>query len=516
MSRSRGSSLCATTQRPTDESVCVTESTTTATQLFDELNRRGVRYCHFKSNSHLVAGLEGVTDLDLLFDGQQVELIEEILARHGFKRFPAHPSRRYPGVEDFFGVNEDTGRLLHLQVHYRMIVGERFYKNYRLPWEQEILASRTLDEPTGVFVANPALEWLLLVCRAALKVRWRDRVGARLGSRRGEAYGMLQEHRWLSHRAEIAAPVEIAERLLGARVATLVERALAEDLASHRLTALRGALLASPAVYRGHRPSVALGRRLSREARWFIGGVNRRYVHSAFAYSRSSPSGGTVLALIGSDGSGKSSVTSTLHSWLAGKVDVLPVYFGSGAGRSSILRWPLKQALSVVRRRPSPSQIDSPARRERELSLSRVIWALTLAHEKRSKLRRVERARERGFVVVCDRYPQTDVAGVSDGPLLGRWKESPSRPRRALARWEEGVYELAAVIAPDLVIRLQVTPDTAKARRPEDNPAELTFRTQLVDGLAFETSRYGVVDVDANRDLESVVLDVKRRLWPVI
>lgn len=492
----------------------VTESTTTAMRLFAALNERGVRYCQYKSNAHLVEGLQGLTDLDLLFDGRQVELIEEIFAAHGFKRFPAHPSRRYPGLEDFFGVNEETGRLLHLQVYYRLIVGERFFKNYRLPWEDEFLETRLPDQVTGLYMADPGLEWLLLVCRSALKIRWRDRLIARIVPHPGELRHMLAEHAWLAARVDAAAPSDLARRLLGYRAGELVGLSVAGDLGFRHLSCLRRELLRNPGVLRGYRPLPALGLRWSRELRWMAGGVNRRYLHRAFPYARSSPSGGTVIAVVGSDGAGKSSVTSTLHSWLSGKVDVIPIYFGSGQGRSSLLRWPLKLALGLVRRRSGPSQLDPQERREREITVPRAIWALTLAREKRSKLRTVMRARERGFVVVCDRYPQTQVGGVNDGPLLWRWQESESSAKRAVARWEEGIYRMAADVAPDFVVRLLVTPETAMARRPDDNPGELTFRTQLVRDLRFENATYGVIDVDADKDLDSVTLEVKQRLWP--
>jgi thymidylate kinase len=490
--------------------------TTTTVRLLDALNQAGVRYCHFKSNAHVAAGVEGLTDLDLLCDGQQVELITEILTRHGFKLFPAHPSRAYPSVYDYFGIDEHTGRLLHLHLHYRLIVGERFFKNYRLPWEREFLERRVLDEPTGVFVADPALEWLLLVCRSALKIRWRDRLIARIASGRGESRSLRSEHSWLAAQIDPAAPKEDANRLLGARVSELVGHALAEDLAFGRLERLRGELLRSPRVFRGYRPIPALRRRWSRELRWTVGSVNRRYFDRPFPYSRSGSGGGVVIAFIGSDGAGKSSVSQMLHSWLVGKVDVIPIYFGSGQGQSSILRWPLKLVLELRRGRSSSPRLDPEDRRTRDITLARAVWALALAREKRSKLRTVVRARERGFIVICDRYPQTQVEGVNDGPVLWRWRASTARLKRALARWEHGIYEMAASAPPDAVVRLLVTPETAGERRPGDDPRELAFRTELVRSLRFDNARYGVIDVDADDDLDTVVLEVKRQLWPVI
>jgi len=489
---------------------------TTAATLIAKLNDAGVRYCHFKSNAEVAAGVEARTDLDVLCDGRDVGLLEGILARRGFKRLPAHPSRRYPGVEDFFGVDDETGRLVHLHVHYRLIAGARFFKNYHLPWEREFLDRRVLDEPTGVYVADPALEWLLLACRAALKIRWRDWARAATGSGRGGSGGLRREHHWLATRVDRAAPRGDASRLLGPPAADLVAAVIADDLAFRRLRALRRELLRSPGVPRAHGSIGALRLRWTREVRWIVGTINRRYLHRPFPYARSGSAGGVTIAVIGSDGAGKSTVAAALHTWLAGKVDVVPVYLGSGQGRSSILRSPLKLALQLVRRPPTERRLGPEERRTRDITLARAVWAVALAREKRSKLRTVVRARERGFVVICDRYPQTQIGGVNDGPLLWQWTESPSRVRRSLAQWERRIYGAAAATSPDLVVRLLVSPETAGARRPDDDPRELAFRTQLVRGLDFGGSRYGVVDVDADADLDTVVLDVKRRVWPAI
>ena len=488
----------------------------TAKRLFDALHRAGVRYCHFKSNAHLAPGLEGLTDLDVLVDRQQQELIGPILAEHGFRLFPAHPARGYIGVDDHFGIDEQTGRLLHLHLHYRLIVGERFFKNYRLPWECEFLDTRVVDESTGVFVADPALEWLLLISRSALKIRWRDRAFHAGRSARGESGAMRGEHAWLAERVEQAAPSEYAARLLGPRAAELVGLAVGEDMAFNRLRGLRRELLHSEKVFRGYRRIPALGIRWSRELRWVVGTVLRRYLRRPFAYSRSAPGGGTIVAVIGSDGAGKSSVSEILYSWLTRKFDVIPIYLGSGDGQSSLLRWPLKLVLGLKRGRSTPARLDPEERRARDVTFARAIWALVLAREKRSKLLRAARARERGLIVICDRYPQTQVEGVSDGPLLWRWRASTSRVKRALARWEDGVYALAVSISPDVVVRLLVTPETAARRRPGDDPRELEFRAQLVGRLRFDNARSGVIDIDADADLDAVALEVKRRVWPVI
>ena len=70
--------------------------------------------------------------------GDRVLEAARILAELEFKRFSAVPSRAYPGIEDYLGMDRATGTLVHLHVHYRLTLGERYIKGYRLPWEEEV------------------------------------------------------------------------------------------------------------------------------------------------------------------------------------------------------------------------------------------------------------------------------------------------------------------------------------------------------------------------------------------
>src|SRR5688572_32969105 len=94
--------------------------------------------------------------------------------------FRSLPHRGYPGVESFVGMDYDTGVLLHLHLHYQLTVGERHLKSYNLPWEDLVLSTRVLDEASGTYVADPNLEYMLLMVRAGLKVRVRERLRAAL------------------------------------------------------------------------------------------------------------------------------------------------------------------------------------------------------------------------------------------------------------------------------------------------------------------------------------------------
>ena len=109
--------------------------------LFQALHQRGVRYCHWKSNLRLEKSLRGQTDLDLLVDRKDSQGFTQILDSHNIKPILAAPGKRYPDVEDYLGLDPVSGKLFHLHVHYQLVLGEQFVKNYRLPLEAHFLDS---------------------------------------------------------------------------------------------------------------------------------------------------------------------------------------------------------------------------------------------------------------------------------------------------------------------------------------------------------------------------------------
>jgi thymidylate kinase len=214
---------------------------------------------------------------------------------------------------------------------------------------------------------------------------------------------------------------------------------------------------------------------------------------------------------MGPDGSGKSSVASDLRRWLGWKLDVHAVYFGSGDGPSSLLRWPLKAALRLRGARRPAAGTGAPQR----VSAGRCAWALLLAREKRSKMRACVKARNRGMLVVCDRYPQAQFSGFNDGPLLASWLASGAGWQRALARWEGGVYRRLALEAPDLVIKLDVTPEAGLARSPDSAPGEVEQKRQAVRALDYGP-RSRVVAIDAMRPFDAVLREARRAVWEAL
>jgi thymidylate kinase len=479
--------------------------------LLRALEQAGVPHCHFKSNQHLGAALAGDTDLDLLVARSAARTAQAVLSEHGMKRFDAGLSTGYPAVEDWLGFDDDTGRLMHLHVHYALPVGELHLKSYALPLAGSVLAARVRDAETGVAISAPGHELLLLLLRYALKARGRDRLAARSAF----GGGALREYQWLLARAQPAAVCALAECELGAEVAEALAPLLERPPELSGLLRLRRVLRRVLAPYRTWSAPEAALRRVSRE---IVQRLTRRLRRSGVqlprTFRRKSPIGGAVIAFVGCDGAGKSTVLAEMRRWLGWKLDVYSIYFGSGDGPVSALRRPLV-FVRLLQKRLGPAQPPEQRSRvltPRRLSPARALWALVLAREKAARLRIAERARQRGLVVVCDRYPQSQVLGFNDGPLLSPWLESPAAWKRRLARYELGVYQSASRLAPNLALKLDISPEVAVRRKPEMALAECARRRAAVATLDWGPRCRHVV-IDAEQPLEQVLLEAKRAIW---
>jgi len=493
--------------------------------LLETMRAAGISYCHWKSNEHLRNGLLGYTDLDILV--QRDAALFRALGETGFKRFSAVPARSYPGIEDYLAMDEQTGVLVHLHLHYQLTLGEKHLKGYRIPWENLVLSTRKLDELENMYIADPNVELMLLVTRMAIKIRGRDRLLSLVG-RRYFRDSEVKEFHWLKQRLQRERLVDIAQENLEERPAHLLLDIVGSRQPSlHQLLAFRRSMKPMMQLYKTYGAVGARCRRWIREFLWLCSAVDKKYMHSTNPGSRVSPRGGLLIAFVGCDGSGKSTLAKKVASWLSWKVDVVPIYFGSGNGSSSLFRWPLKWVLNLSHKisgslKDSCVPPDSPRGHSRATwwlqwlkHVGRVPWALLLSYEKRRKFRKTVRARNRGMIVICDRYPQNQVAGFNDGPLLANWVDRRSRFLRTIAQWEGIPYRAAETYPPDLVIKLEVTPKVALQRKPDMCIEEIRRRVETVRGLRYPTATRTVV-VDADEPMDRVLLKIKQVIWECI
>ncbi len=500
--------------------------------LLQQLEQQQIDYCQFNSSLRLRASMCGETELNLLVETGNTQKLAQALSACGFKRFNATRDNNAAAQEDYLALDAASGKLVYLHLHYQLFIGASHLHDLRLPWEQQILGDRVYQAQQQIYTIEPHMEMLLFMLGLAVSMRGRDRLLNRLGKRILDTATLVELH-WLQARTEAQKTRQLAASLLGEQAAAALAAPLkAKQPTLQQLHQFRRSANAILRLYRTYSPLQSRLRRSVSETRRLFASSKTRYINAPLPVRRVSASGGVLIALMGCDGSGKSTHLHSVQHWLGGRVDILPIYFGSGDGPASLLRWPLKLVADALRKSPnyqssrykvetaSTNADNSPgtggANGKRSSSrlrmLAKALWALTLSLEKRGKLRRATAGRNRGMLVICDRYPQNQVMGFNDGPLLNAWQEHASRLLRVLARWESEPYRAAEMYPPDLVVKLNLTAEIAVSRKPEMSLEECGRRIAVIEGLAYPAATQ-TLRLDATEPLETVLFKLKDNIW---
>jgi thymidylate kinase len=210
-----------------------------------------------------------------------------------------------------------------------------------------------------------------------------------------------------------------------------------------------------------------------------------------------------VIAVIGCDGSGKSTLTADLFAHLQGKGDIELLYLGQSSG--NIGRWikglPLVGSLlgSFLDNKAKKAHGDKKAGPD----LATVVVIYLLSRWRVHKFRRMLAMNRRGTIVITDRYPQAEIPGFYfDGTGLGS-KKIDSWLGRILTAREQKRYEWMANHVPALVIRINIDADTAFARKPDHKLSMLRDKIAVIPKLHFNDAQ--ILDLNGTDPYEQVL-----------
>lgn len=475
-------------------------------QLTDALRDAGVRYCHWKSNEALDSSLSGDNDLDLLVARRDANTFTALLHELGFRSARPPTARQLPGVIDYYGLDEQSARIVHVHAHYQLVLGDDMTKNFRLPIESAYLES---VGPTGPLpVPAPEFEYVVFVLRMVVKhAPWDAQV-----NRKGRlSQSERRELVYLEERAEPAAVARILEVHL-----PFIDRAL--FAACRAVVAGRSSRAERAAVaHRLLRRLDSLGRRAAPvdlalrmwRRQW------RKVEYRLHVSTRKRlVTGGLLLALVGGDGAGKSSAVRMLTDLLSDDFVTRRVHLGRP--ERSLPSRVVRRIIDPIRgtdethptRRPAWHPVDSA----RFPGYVFMIWHLLIARDRFLAHRRARRAAMSGAVVVCDRYPLPEIR-LMDGPRTAGVPGLARRPlARALARAERRYYE--RILPPDLLIVLRVPPQVAADRRVDDGEDFVLHRTREV--FDRDWSEAGAVVIDAGQPIDVVWQQIRHAVWSVL
>jgi len=490
------------------------------TKLFDSLNAQSVRYCHWKSNCNLDHSIRGLTDLDLLVDPSHGEHFRLVLHQRDIKPIVSPPDKQYPAIEDYLGFDPDTGRVYHLHVHYQLILGEQFVKNYRLPLEGAFL-NNTRTFQGLVKIPSPEVELVVLSIRALLKYRDRDAIKDIFSIRSpGLVPNMLREFEYLLKQTDQA---RISDTL------NMHIDFISPEIVLELLTTVVNSPRSGWGLYRLRQQ---LRHELSAYQRYSRWHATRKYWEMSwrkwFPFPGSDSSqkipatGGQVIAVIGADGAGKSTIIGELYKWLSWKLQVCRYYMGSQQPSPTTRRIYIVSRIAskihrvwsglVGNKHPS-SRLSFWLQR-----LFRNFYHLSVGQDRYHRYIAARRQAAQGVIVLCDRYPLDALWRVMEGrPMDGPQIAVEAglemdKITGALSRMEQDIYR--KIRPPDHIFALHVSPEISQQRKSDHDPEMIRAKSQALRQM--ERQGLPVIDVDADQPFEQVLLQIKTALWQLL
>jgi hypothetical protein len=493
-----------------------------ALTLFRELNRLDVRYCHWKSTYRLFEGMNGQTDLDILVDPNQYEIFIYLLRSLGFKRMLSKKSQKFPGLDDYLGFDQSTGRLIHLHVHYQLILGEQFVKNYHLPIEDIFFDNFVYH--SNVKIPIPELELIILILRTLLKYRDRDIIKdlLKIGTSTGVPKDILDEFNFLLEKINIEQIILVRESYFQFISLELVDKFINLFRKSPRdgwrlykfRTQIRRELKPFQRKSRRniwfdyHRASF----RKNRVVRYFVNLFNK-----SLKTKKKMNKLNLVFAFIGPDGSGKTTIVRSVREWLSWRLEVQSYYMGSS--EPSIRTMILKRLFKIFRfwvvvwghffgsKSIFKRLFNIPSQ------LFNCLRFISEALDRYGRYSKGKSSSEGGVIVLYDRFPLEafrQYQPIMDGSQISyRYQGKHWFLTRILSEIEERIYQ--GISPANHIFILHVSPNLSKIRKPDHKLDMIELKKLAIEQISDD--RLNLIDIDSSIPLEDMLLQVKSKIW---
>lgn len=468
-----------------------------AEDIFRSLNKNRISYCHWKSNIRLEKGLSGKTDLDLLVARKHESELIDIINSLGFKRVISENWRRYPDIEDYIGLDNDTGRFLHLHVHYKLITGRSLLKEYHLPFEDILL--KGTQEYLGVKIPPPEAEAAIFIIRMAIKgIIFSPRVLLKRLMGKNPYQEDMRELKWLAERSDVRKISDVIK--IAGLEPEILKNIIEVTLNPAKISSTTISYI-KKGMKRFRRFGIFHGMMLF-SWKWVIKNI---YLSLACG-GKTFPDSGFKMAIVGTDGSGKTTLCSLIKDRLSWKLKVTPIYLGSS--RYSLLTFlviffsiPLR---FLERIKPSIYRFNAP------VLLYRYLLELSYAHDRFRRFRKGELAAQNGSLVIYERFP---IQNTIDWPI---WMEKNRGmpPNFAGVLKKRILKTYSAITIPDCLVYIQIPGHLAINRKP-GHPSDLILEKQerLSKYFSDKDSMKKVFPVDGTKPREALAKEVLSIIW---
>lgn len=416
-----------------------------------ELDRADISYVSWKNNHELNDCLEGRGDLDILVTNCSEEDFSDFAHEHGWLEL-INPTASFPFVKHFFSISS-AGLIFHLHVYSRVVTGESWIKEYDLPVLDFLMSQRVRHEHLPIWILNNRAQAYIFVIRHLLKT---SSISSRLlYLSELKSY----EVEWLECQTPVYellkyGPIELDDYILKSGLqGNFTPPAWLQ--AKRFRNANAGSLRFSA--------STLIVRRFNS---FFSRALNKIFLKRKKVFDGK----GLIIVIAGVDGSGKSSMVSSLRESFGSFITTF--VFSLGKPQGSFLE-KVRSAIST-----NNSGKDYRLEEAKEFSFGRALASLVLALIRLRVALKARKKADKGNIIFVDRWP-TDVFGKMDSPKI-KVNESSNIILKQLAHLEAIIYK--KIPEADLCFYLNVSlnnaidRNTSRVKDGKETTEEIIFR----------------------------------------
>ena len=461
------------------------------------LNENNINYCHWKSNSHLNKALEGKTDLDVLVSKNQKKEFEKILDNFSFIKIITNKLKSTFNVYDYLGFDLNTNRLVHLHLHYVVVLGEKYTKNYFLPIED--LFFKDNIQIDNIKTPNPNLELLLLIIRMHLKLGLFD-ILSYLKHKNIFPKQIMNEFLILNSNFDLDCFKEYIVKIGLAKYSEKIIK-IKSNIESNRYSNFscfvnKTFFLKILRDKKKEKGLMYLIKKFYLSVRYF------KYTQKIIKPPKKILPKGVAIAFIGADGSGKSTIVADISKWINWKIEVKQIYMG--VPKSSIFLYILNNSRRVIRK---CSVIFSNGYL---IKINRYFMSyqwIYIGYVRYRNSKKINRYIKKGKIVIIDRYPINLFDSMNEPMDRPRIKKMFSK-NTLLSRFEEYFYN--RINMPDFIFSLKADIDTLRNRKSN---IDMTSHLNKVNAINNIKSNPNLFVVDGTQAYQDVLSKIKKQIW---
>jgi len=492
-------------------------------KLFDALNSNGIPYSYWKGSFSLSQALSGEKDIELLVGRSSLPNAVEIILRFGFKPVLQRWGEETPGIYHYFCFDPNKQCFLHIHLINDIITGESFVPSHILPLDSLLLENTyTLG---GIKVASKPAELILFILRTYIKY------GAFLDLvfMLGKSEKIKDELNWLITDGNISESFTllseyspfIDKQLFIKCIEAIRENSslLKKILLAHRVRKNLQKYAKQNIFSRLISNIIFIHRQIMRR----LYGNKKNRVPGA---------GGMIIAFVGPEATGKSTLVSESKRWLKMIFTVNSIH--AGKPPSTWRTYPINIFLPLLRQLVPEfrtSRIEGHVSEKKNsfknsssqgtTSLLYAIRSVALAWDRKKLLIKARQSAANGEVIICDRYPSLTV-GAMDSPRLEENSNSGGFRMSIfnyLAQMESKIYRQIPI--PDLVLKLNVSIEIAKQRNKDrikkgkESDEYVESRHMLQKNWKIP-GKSGIYNIDTDQSLGETILMVKKTIWEAL